>query len=142
MRLAIYGTLRVGERLHHIIKKIVDLCEELGRDDPIVDLVNLEGYAMYHLGSFPGLKESSKEDSCVAEIWNFDLTKEEEEETLSMLDIVEGVKRGLYKRKKIETPAGKAWVYLFLGPVEADMKMKNWKKEKNEVLKKSHASSV
>lgn len=140
MKLVVYGTLRVGESLHYIIKRMMNLCKKADRREPTMEVVNLEGYSMYHLGRFPGLKEGSKKDSCVAEIWDIDVSEDWEKEILEILDDVESVDSGLYERKNIETSAGKAWIYLFLGPIRADMKIRDWKKEKNRVLEKGYTT--
>ena len=48
-----------------------------------------------------------------------------------MLDRMEGVDYGLYKRNYIDTPKGKALVYTYCGNVRGCPQIKDWKEWQN-----------
>lgn len=117
--LFVYGSLMVGERLHHYI-------EELGPKS--ITPASVTG-RLYDLGTFPGL--SLEGDATIrGERLRFD----DIDRALRVLDGVEGyygrgAKNNLYQRKVVELtddPAsgdplpgpGRAWTYVYVGPDE------------------------
>lgn len=90
----VYGTLRKGESNHHYLEH----CEMLGviETNPV--------YALFDLGPYPGLIEGKT--SVIGEVYRVD------DATLIELDLLEEVPIE-YRRESIETPFGKAWIYLY-----------------------------
>lgn len=117
MRLVVYGTLREGEAFSYALPKV-------GRHE----IVELPGIKLYVVGDCPGAKLSTKRDKAIVELWEFDLTKKEEERLLHQFDLMEGVYLGLYERNYIGTPKGKALIYTVCGDVKGWPQIKDWKK--------------
>lgn len=116
MRLIVYGTLRQGEALSYVLPKG-------GR----FETVEISGLRLYVLGACPGAKLGDKEDKAIVDIWEFNDNKEVEARLLHMLDRIEGVSSGLYKRSYIDTPRGTAVVYTVCGSVDGCLRIKDWK---------------
>jgi len=106
MRLFVYGTLRTGGALSDILPHTdnVHICE-------------VSGVCMYSLGPFPIIIESHEEERVVGELRDYTgvLSDLEWDLLLRELDYCENVKDGLYKRSNIDTPHGKAVVYIVNG---------------------------
>ncbi|MBF4246222.1 gamma-glutamylcyclotransferase [Vibrio anguillarum] len=90
----VYGTLRRGESNAHLLEK----SEMLGSFYTPAD------YALYDLGPYPGLTQGQQ--SIAGEVYRVD------EQTLAKLDILEDIPIE-YRRETIETPFGRAWIYLY-----------------------------
>lgn len=90
----VYGTLRKGQSNHHFLQE----CELLGQynTDP--------SYSLFNLGPYPAVIEGKK--SILGEVYLID------EETLGWLDKLEDIPVE-YRRETIETPFGRAWIYLY-----------------------------
>jgi gamma-glutamylcyclotransferase (GGCT)/AIG2-like uncharacterized protein YtfP len=85
MRVAVYGTLKRGGRLHGNMEAI---------KAKFIEEVDLKGFEMYHLGGYPAIIE--KKDGVIkAEVFEID------EIGLSRLDRVEGYPH-LYQRQLTE----------------------------------------
>ncbi|RTZ14288.1 gamma-glutamylcyclotransferase [Vibrio aquaticus] len=90
----VYGTLRYGECNHHLLAQ--SSCLGNHTTAPV--------YALYDLGAYPAVIEGHS--AIVGEVYHVD------EETLAQLDLLEDVPV-LYRRERIETPFGQAWIYLY-----------------------------
>ena len=90
MKVAVYGTLKRGGRLHTNMELI---------KAKFIEEVEIDGFEMFHLGGYPAIVEK-KGESVQAEVFEID------DAGLSRLDRVEGYPT-LYQRKM--TPHG--WVY-------------------------------
>jgi gamma-glutamylcyclotransferase (GGCT)/AIG2-like uncharacterized protein YtfP len=106
--LFVYGTLQVGERLHHYI-------EGLG---PTATTASSVKGRLFDLGSYPGLSLDGD-----ATISGERLRFEDIHAALTVLDEVEGcygpgAANNLYKRKVVELSDGPAWTYVYVGPDE------------------------
>ena len=128
MRLVVYGTLRKGESLSWIFAWAS--AQHPGKSKTI----EISGLQIYVVGDCPGAKLGSKSDKAVVELWELNLSKARELSLLRMLDQMEGVDIGLYKRSYINTPKGSALVYTICGDVTGYPRIKDWKKwkKKNE----------
>lgn len=120
MILAIYGTLRKDEYLHEYIDHYAKRFEHR------MDEVELHGISIYVLGGVPGAK-LDKDGSGIVELWEFKMSYHSEEGMLQMLDQVEGVGDGLYRRNHIDTPRGRAVIYTYCGRIRGLVKIKDWK---------------
>lgn len=136
MKLIVYGTLRKGEPLSWVFSWA--LVQHSGKSETI----EISGLQIYILGDCPGAKLGSKSDKAVVELWELDLPKDRELTLLEMLDQIEGVHYGLYKRSYIDTPKGKALVYTYCGNIKQCPQIRDWKtwqkksrKEKAKILK-------
>lgn len=136
MKLVAYGSLRKGESLSWIFSWAT--VDYLGKSETI----EISGLQLYVLGDCPGAKLGSKGDKAIVELWDLDLPKDRKLTLLSMLDQIEGVHQGLYKRSYIDTPNGEALVYTYCGSVKRCPQIKDWKawqkksrKEKIQALK-------
>ncbi|USD64979.1 gamma-glutamylcyclotransferase [Vibrio sp. SCSIO 43136] len=90
----VYGTLRQGEPNHHFLEG----CELVAQHR------TAPSYALYDLGPYPGLIEGQQEVN--GEIYRIS------PEVLVRLDHLEDVPYE-YRREKIDTPYGEAWIYLY-----------------------------
>jgi len=93
----VYGTLRCGQRNHHLLRNTAYL--GLHRSDPV--------FIMLHLGAFPGVVRGGS-TAIVGEVYRVNPA------TLRTLDVLEDYPV-LYTRERIATPYGPAWVYLYQG---------------------------
>ncbi len=120
MLLVVYGTLRKGEAL----SEYMEFCAL--KYEHTVETIELKGIAIYILGDVPGAKIDSK-SSAVVELW--ELVGEEKSlgYTLDMLDQIEGVPQGLYKRSYVYTSRGEALIYTYCGSVKGTKRIKDWK---------------
>ncbi|MEZ9060044.1 gamma-glutamylcyclotransferase [Vibrio pelagius] len=90
----VYGTLRKGQHNHHFLKQ----SEKLG------DWVTPPQFALYDLGSYPGMIFGKKK--VLGEVYIVS------DYVLALLDRLEDVPTE-YRREQIETIFGLAWVYLY-----------------------------
>lgn len=96
---AVYGTLREGFGNHkHFLK-----------NQKLIDKTVLNGFDMYAVSyGFPGIKEGN--GKIVVEIYEV-----EDQNIKRNLDRLEGYNMesdtGLFIRRKVKTPHGKAWIY-------------------------------
>ena len=116
MRLVIYGTLRQGEKLSCILPTE-------GRRE----VMEISGLCIYVVGDCPGAKLGSQSHKAIVEIWELNLSKAAEKILLCILDQMEGVHEGLYKRSYINTPKGRALVYTICDDMTGYPQIKNWK---------------
>jgi gamma-glutamylcyclotransferase (GGCT)/AIG2-like uncharacterized protein YtfP len=61
-RICVYGSLRVGEYNYNYFKS------RYGEDMKYIRTVMLEGYKLYSLGSYPGIKESQGVETLLVDI--------------------------------------------------------------------------
>jgi gamma-glutamylcyclotransferase (GGCT)/AIG2-like uncharacterized protein YtfP len=99
MKVAVYGTLKLGHGNHGLLK-----------DSKLLGTDYLYGWDMYDLGAFPGIVPG--EAGISVEVYEID------EETLRKLDGLEGYREGkpdkcLYLRKTVDTQFGEAYIYEF-----------------------------
>jgi len=116
MRLVIYGTLRQGEKLSCILPTE-------GRRE----VMEISGLCIYVVGDCPGAKLGSQSHKAIVEIWELNLSKAAEKILLCILDQMEGVHEGLYKRSYVNTPKGRALVYTICDDMTGYPQIKNWK---------------
>lgn len=114
---AVYGTLRYGDRANHLM----DGCKYLGQD-------TIKG-KLYDLGAYPGAKFSNVSDdsTIVVDLYSFPNPG-----ILKGLDRYEGYfiddpDSSLYERKQTTTNEGVAtvWVYEYLGAVDEDWRIES-----------------
>ncbi len=127
MLLALYGTLRKDEYLHEYIEAFASLFEHS------MEVVEIHGVSIYILGDVPGAK-LEEGGSSVMELWRFSMPEAYREELLELLDTIEGVASGLYKRDSIDTHLGKAIIYTYVDSTEGLVKIKDWKEWQGERL--------
>jgi gamma-glutamylcyclotransferase (GGCT)/AIG2-like uncharacterized protein YtfP len=108
-RLFIYGTLKRGQ----------SRADFLDGQNFIGEAQTTQHYRLFRCGAFPSLVEASRNDvdlpgiSVEGELWEVD------DDCLQMLDWIEAVNSGLFKRVMIGMIDGsEAEVYLFKGSVE------------------------
>ncbi|MFL1483420.1 gamma-glutamylcyclotransferase [Marinobacter sp. LN3S78] len=99
-RAAVYGTLKRGEPNHHW----------LARSD-FLGTCSLSSIVLYDLGLFPGAK-LERSGGVLVEVYMVDA------QIFTRLDELEGYdarspNSGLYDRVPLDTPYGKAWVYIY-----------------------------
>lgn len=106
----VYGTLRRGQSNHALLARAAFLGEHT--TEP--------GYTMLDLGWYPGVVQGGA-DSIRGELYRVDA------DTLAALDVLEDYP-DLYTRKRIQTPLGGAWIYLYLhaAPATAIVAGGNW----------------
>lgn len=132
MRLVVYGTLRQGESLSWIISWA------LTKHSGNFETMELSGLQLYVVGDCPGARLGSQSHKAIVEIWELNLPKARQISLLRMLDQMEGVDIGLYKRSYINTPKGKALIYTICEDVSGCPRIKDWK----EWQKKSRRERV
>lgn len=97
MLVAVYGTLKMGRSNHALM-----------RDSLWVGDTRLEGFIMYSAGGFPVVYRDP-DHSIWIEVYEVD------PKVVSLnLDPLEGHPHW-YKREKVDTPFGKAWLYIMQG---------------------------
>lgn len=99
-REAVYGTLKRHGTNHHLMRG----ARWLGRE-------RLAGFALYHLGAYPGALRM-RQSTIDVEIYQVD------RQQLALLDQLEGfnprkTRTSEYLRVQIPTRFGKAWLYLY-----------------------------
>lgn len=119
--IAVYGSLRKGMGNDHYVKD-ADYIGEF-KTEPV--------YSLYSLGGYPGLKENG-ETSVVMEVYA--VTKEQGKD----VDRLEGYSPNrpatFYDKKPIDTPFGKASVYVYVDPISEDRLVKSgdWKEYRTQ----------
>tara|TARA_Y100001956_G_scaffold45192_1_gene43991 strand:+ start:8185 stop:8532 length:348 start_codon:yes stop_codon:yes gene_type:complete len=99
--LFVYGTLRKGESNQGFL----EAAEFLGCHETPPE------YALYDLGAYPAVTEGHS--SITGEVYLID------DETLARVDELEDVPVE-YRREQIETPFGRAWIYLYQDTSQLD----------------------
>ena len=84
-----YGLLMYGFKLH----KVISHCRFVGRG-------RVRGYVIYNLGGYPGAVIGESRDVVFGEVYDVDV------ETLRVVDEIEGVDEGVYKRVKVRVEYG------------------------------------
>lgn len=114
---AVYGTLRYGDRANHLM----DGCKYLGQD-------TIKG-KLYDLGAYPGAKFSDVSDSDTIVV---DLYSLPNSGVLKGLDRYEGyyiddINSSLYERKQTLTneSCASVWVYEYLGEVDEEWRIES-----------------
>lgn len=141
MLLATYGTFREGEAL----SSHLDFLRERGTSE----VIEVTGVKLFVLGMAPGAKiTGDPNDKAVIELIETDLSDEEIERILKILDYVEGVAQGFYERGAIDTPKGEALMYTKCGNVKGCIEITDWMEwqkrgtnEKAEALHKAQTHS-
>jgi gamma-glutamylcyclotransferase (GGCT)/AIG2-like uncharacterized protein YtfP len=96
-RVFVYGTLRQGEAHHGLL-----------RDAALLGPHHTEpGYTMWDLGAYPGVVAGGR-GRILGEVYRVSAP------TLRRLDRLEDYPR-LFDRRLIESPYGRAWMYLYRG---------------------------
>lgn len=103
---AVYGTLREGLKNHTLISE----CKRIGHGW-------LTGFRMYNLGEFPGIIFTHDDSGRIRIEWY-----EISEETLEELDVFENyqpdsVATSQHTRKRVFSPYGPGWIYLYNQPL-------------------------
>ncbi len=95
-RVFVYGTLRRGERNHHVLAG----APRLGRHTTRAE------YTLYDTGAYPAATAPGT-TAVRGEVYTVDAA------TFEALDVLEDYPM-LYTRRRIETPFGRAWIYLWI----------------------------
>jgi gamma-glutamylcyclotransferase (GGCT)/AIG2-like uncharacterized protein YtfP len=118
---AVYGTLRKGFGNHRLIAD----CKHL-------KTTRIEGYDMYDIGAFPGIKKGKGE--ITVELYSIDSERIEEN-----VDYLEGyrednLRNSLYLKEKIEIDNQEVFIYLFNNNIDFNSKVESgdWSKYKNK----------
>jgi gamma-glutamylcyclotransferase (GGCT)/AIG2-like uncharacterized protein YtfP len=98
----VYGSLRKGEHNHSYLENSLFIGEFSTQPQ----------FAMYDLGTYPGIVEGTF--SVRGEVYQVD------DELLHHLDELEGVPIE-YRREIMETPYGQAWIYIYQDATSADL---------------------
>lgn len=133
MLIATYGNFRKGESLAHYLDHL--------RVNGETEIVELSGLKLFIVGMAPGAKITNKRrDKATVELIEAAISQYEETVILSLLDDVEGVAIGLYKRELIDTPRGEANIYTYCGDTERCVSITDWKEwQKSSKTKKLRA---
>ncbi|MDA0128899.1 gamma-glutamylcyclotransferase [Vibrio sp. MarTm2] len=99
--LFVYGTLRKGQSN----QSFLDSAEFLGQHETLPE------YALYDLGAYPAVTAGHR--SIVGEVYLID------DDTLAKIDELEDVPVE-YRREQIDTPFGRAWIYLYQDTSQLD----------------------
>lgn len=106
MRLAAYGNFRKGQPMSYYL----DQLRMMGKSE----VVTLTGVRLHAAGQAPAaVITDDPTDKAVVELIEVDMDDSESSKLLSVLDRVEGVHLGLYKRSLVDTPNGRAFLYEF-----------------------------
>lgn len=105
---AVYGTLRKGAGNHHHFLRDAEMMGEF-TSEPV--------YNLYDLGGFPGLRE---EGNTAVKMEVYAVNDKEASLVDSLEGYVEGRQPHFYDKKEIDTPWGKANVYLYVREVEPE----------------------
>jgi len=142
MLLATYGTFRQGEALSDYLEYL--------RMHGTTEIIELTGIKLFVLGMAPGAKiTDDPNDKAVVELIDADITEDQTATVLEMLDQIEGVEHGLYKRDFVETPKGTAVMYTKCGDIDGCVEITDWMewqkvsyKEKHKALRKAGANAI
>lgn len=111
-KVAVYGTLKKGHGNHRLLLN----AEFLGTQQ-------VEGFIMYDLGAFPGIKPADG-GTVHVEVYEVD------DNQMARLDRLEGYnptypETGLYNRQQVATQYGDAWIYTYNGNVHEQQHVLN-----------------
>ncbi len=104
----VYGTLLAGCRNAHILRG----AEYLGT-------AVLPGFAMYDLGTYPGIVPAAESTGVPGELYSVSAA------TLQLLDELEE-EGSLYARRQLQVGGRSAYVYVYLGSVAAARLIDRW----------------
>jgi len=114
IRVAVYGTLKQGQGNHHFLSG----AEYLGS-------TRLDGFVLYDLGPWPAVKREPGQTQ--VEVYRVNAA------TFAALDELEeycadAPHTGLYDRIQVDTPHGRAWLYLYNAEVSTEQRLSsgNW----------------
>jgi len=104
MKIFVYGTLRTGGEFSRFLPK-----------ERKSVICKMTGLRMYSLKQFPGaIKTNDPDDYVIGELQEYNLPAKEEVELIELLDQIENIASGLFKRSSIPLPDGdKALIYEF-----------------------------
>lgn len=102
--ICVYGSLRRGMGNHRLLEKSTFLGEFYTNPE----------YELYDLGSFPGVKTNGN-TSILTEV--FEVNDYESDRVDSLEGYKEGIKPTFYDKIYIDTPFGKAGMYIYMGKV-------------------------
>jgi len=144
MLLAVYGTFRKGETLSDYIEYL--------REHGTTEVIEVTGLKLFVLGMAPGAKiTEDPNDKAVIELIDADITEDQIDIILEMLDQIEGVAENMYERGYINTPKGEALIYTKCGNVKGCIEITDWmewqkkgNEEKEEALQKAltHSQAI
>lgn len=119
-RICVYGSLRLGEYNYNYFKK------RYGNDMNYIRIIVLEGYKLYSLGSYPGIKESKG-----GELLTVDILEVSEDLYYSITEMELGAG---YSCKKLNIDNIDTTLYVYEGPTyEKDLvKSGDWSNYLNE----------
>jgi len=130
---AVYGTLREGLNNHTLIAG----CKRIG-------LGWLTGFRMYNLGDFPGIIPTHDESGRIRVEW-YDVS----DEILEELDRLEGfnqesIKTSLFIRKRVFSPYGRGWIYIYNQPLSSApyMEAGDWERFSRNAMYYQEAQAV
>lgn len=105
---AVYGTLREGLTNH----KLIAGCKRIG-------LGWLTGFRMYNLGEYPGVIPTHDESGRIRVEW-YDVPDDilEELDRLEEFD-PDALQTSLYLRKRVFSPYGQGWIYIYNQPLSS-----------------------
>lgn len=137
MLLATYGTFRQGEALSDYLEYL--------RMHGTTEVIELTGIKLFVLGMAPGAKiTNDPNDKAMVELIDADINEDQTDSVLRMLDQIEGVDQGMYRRDFIDTPKGMAVIYTKCGNIDGCVRITDWMewqkvdyKEKLKALKKA-----
>jgi len=116
IRVAVYGTLKAGMVNSHLLARALFL----GTD-------SLSQIVLYDLGDYPAARRGTSNG---VEVEVFEINPE----TLLVLDALEeydptAVKNSLYRRERIHTAFGNAWIYIYNGSLAGrrSLQVGSWK---------------
>ena len=122
-RIAVYGSLRKGFGNHRIIQnaKYLGTCTT----EPV--------FSLYSLGGFPGLKQNGN-TSVVIEV--YEVNEEEAEWVDSLEGYSEHGNNTFYDKIFIDTPYGKAGIYIYVPNISEDRLVKSgdWAERKTQSM--------
>lgn len=110
-RLAVYGTLRIGASAEpqHLLEEGLLVNE---------GVMVLNGWAMYGLGGYPGIKPAGQESTIVVDVLrrSYTCTEDQWQSIIQGFDRYEGYREGqesssLYIRRTVHTCNGSAYMY-------------------------------
>ena len=120
MLLVTYGTFREGEDLSYYLEYL--------REKGITETIELTGIKLFVLGMAPGAKiTNDPNDKAIVELIDANVTEDQAVAVLDMLDQIEGVAHGIYKRDSVDTPKGKAIIYTKCGNIDGCAEITDWK---------------
>jgi len=118
--IATYGTFRKGFPFENYLKHM----RLLGSSEE----VEIQGVQMYVFGQAPGaVITGNPDDKITVELIEDEMPLDEWDAVLVVLDIVEGIHDGLYKRESVDTHKGKAILYTWAGELPEDpVRITDW----------------